>query len=229
MGAYRPMGTQVNTLPSPQEYGLTVGYIQRYKIPTGTCTFVLFAHHAGVGSCRPHHARSGGTGRRARLRISWVTVGFKSPLAPDHDRAAGNGSAAAQGLLQRKGYAPAMKMEVTELGPMKRALKIEVPADEVTQRLARAYVELNRQVNIPGFRPGKAPLALLEKRYAENRGRGRDPKPRAGLLRQGRPPSWDCAGPRRNSPLDRVKIKKDEPFTFTATVEIKPNNRVAGL
>ena len=60
-----------------------------------------------------------------------------------------------------------MKMEVTELGPMKRALKIEVPADEVTQRLARAYVELNRQVNIPGFRPGKAPLALLEKRYAK--------------------------------------------------------------
>ena len=60
-----------------------------------------------------------------------------------------------------------MKMEVTELGPMKRALKIEVPADEVTQRFARAYVELNRQVNIPGFRPGKVPLALLEKRYAK--------------------------------------------------------------
>ena len=60
-----------------------------------------------------------------------------------------------------------MKMEVTELGPMKRALKIEVPADEVTQRLTKAYGELNRQVNIPGFRPGKAPVALLEKRYAK--------------------------------------------------------------
>ena len=60
-----------------------------------------------------------------------------------------------------------MKMEVTELGPLKRALKIEVPSDEVTQRFARAYVDLNRQVNIPGFRPGKVPLALLEKRYAK--------------------------------------------------------------
>ena len=40
MDANRPIGTQVNTLPSPQEYGLTVGYIQRYKIPTGTCIFV---------------------------------------------------------------------------------------------------------------------------------------------------------------------------------------------
>ena len=40
MDANRPMGTQVNILPSPQEYGLTVGYIQRYKIPIGTCIFV---------------------------------------------------------------------------------------------------------------------------------------------------------------------------------------------
>ena len=61
-----------------------------------------------------------------------------------------------------------MKMEVTELGPMKRALKIEVPADEVTQRFTRAYTELNRQVSIPGFRPGKAPVALLEKKYAKS-------------------------------------------------------------
>ena len=61
-----------------------------------------------------------------------------------------------------------MKMEMTELGPMKRALKIEVPAEEVTKRITRAYVELNRQVNIPGFRPGKVPLALLEKRYAKS-------------------------------------------------------------
>ena len=57
-----------------------------------------------------------------------------------------------------------MKMEVTELGPMKRALKIEVPADEVAQQFSRAYLELNRQVQIPGFRPGKAPVAILEKR-----------------------------------------------------------------
>jgi trigger factor len=115
-----------------------------------------------------------------------------------------------------------MKMEVTELGPMKRALKIEVPADEVTQRLARAYVELNRQVNIPGFRPGKAPLALLEKRYAKT--------VEEDVIRNLVPDFYDKAVRQAGivpvfvkiPPLDRVKIKKDEPFTFTATVEIKP-------
>ena len=115
-----------------------------------------------------------------------------------------------------------MKMEMTELGPLKRALKIEVPGDEVTQRFARAYVELNRQVNIPGFRPGKVPLALLEKRYAktveEDVIRGLVPDFYDKAVRQAGIVPVHVEIP----PLDRVKIKKNEPFTFTATVEIRP-------
>lgn len=115
-----------------------------------------------------------------------------------------------------------MKMEVTELGPMKRALKIEVPADEVTQQFSRAYLELNRQVQIPGFRPGKAPLAILEKRYAKT--------VEEDVIRKLVPDFYGRAIKQAGiSPvvvdipsLDRVKIKRDSPFTFTATVEIKP-------
>ena len=115
-----------------------------------------------------------------------------------------------------------MKMEMTELGPMKRALKIEVPADEVTQRFSRAYTELNRQVRIPGFRPGKAPLAMLEQRYAK--------AVEEDVIRSIVPDFYDRAVRQAGispvlveiPPLERVKIKKNEPFTFTATVEIKP-------
>ena len=115
-----------------------------------------------------------------------------------------------------------MKMEVTELGPMKRALKIEVPADEVTQRFTRAYTELNRQVSIPGFRPGKAPVALLEKKYAK--------AVEEDVIRSLVPDYYDRAIRQAGivpvlveiPPMERVKIKKDTPFTFTATVEIKP-------
>lgn len=115
-----------------------------------------------------------------------------------------------------------MKMEVTELGPMKRALKIEVPAAEVTERFSRAYLELNRQVQIPGFRLGKAPQAVLEKRYAKT--------VEEDVIRKLVPDYYDRAIKQAGispvvveiPPLDRVKIKKDVPFTFTATVEIKP-------
>jgi trigger factor len=115
-----------------------------------------------------------------------------------------------------------MNVEVTELGPMKRALKIEVPAEEVTQRFSRAYTELNRQVQVPGFRPGKAPLAVLEKRYAKS--------VEEDVIRSLVPDYYDRAIKQEGispvlveiPPLERVKIKKDSPFTFTATVEIKP-------
>lgn len=115
-----------------------------------------------------------------------------------------------------------MKMEMTELGPMKRALKIEVPADEVNLRFAQAYSELNRQVRIPGFRPGKAPLPLLEKRYAKTI--------EEDVIRSLVPDFYDRAVRQAGivpvlveiPPLERVKVKKDTPFSFTATVEIKP-------
>lgn len=113
-------------------------------------------------------------------------------------------------------------MEVTELGPMKRALKIEVPAEDVNKRFAKAYTELNRQVQIPGFRPGKAPIALLEKRYAR--------AVEEDVIRSLVPDYYDRAVRQAGivpvlvevPPLERVKIKKDAAFTFTATVEIKP-------
>ena len=115
-----------------------------------------------------------------------------------------------------------MKLEVTELGPNKRALKIEVPEDEVNRQFAQAYVDLNRQVRIPGFRPGKAPLALLEKRYAK--------VVEEDLIRKLIPDYYDKAVRQAGfvavqmevPPLERAKIKKNSPFSFTATVEIKP-------
>ena len=115
-----------------------------------------------------------------------------------------------------------MKLEVTELGPSKRALKIEVPEDEVNRQFAQAYTELNRQVRIPGFRPGKAPMALLEHRYAKSI--------EEDLVRKLIPDYYDKAVRQAGivpvlvevPPLERVKIKKNTPFSFTATVEIKP-------
>ncbi len=115
-----------------------------------------------------------------------------------------------------------MKLEVTELGPSRRALKIEIPEDEVNRQFAEAYAELNRQVQIPGFRPGKAPLALLEKRYAK--------VVEDDVVRKLVPDYYTRAVREAGivpvlvevPPLERVKIKKNAAFSFTATVEIKP-------
>jgi trigger factor len=115
-----------------------------------------------------------------------------------------------------------MKLEVTELGPVQRAVKIEVPAEDVDKRFDAAYADLNRRVHIPGFRPGKAPQGLLEKRYSK--------AIEEDVLRQLIPDYYRRAMKEAGfdpvtvdiPPLERIKIRKGAPLVFTTTVEIKP-------
>ncbi len=59
----------------------------------------------------------------------------------------------------------AVKAEVENLSEVKRKLSIEVPADEVTGEVDRAYRELSKQAKVKGFRPGKVPRSVLEMYY----------------------------------------------------------------
>ncbi|MEI6178591.1 MAG: trigger factor family protein [Verrucomicrobiota bacterium] len=48
------------------------------------------------------------------------------------------------------------------------SLRVEIPADKVTserQKILRTYINKSR---LPGFRPGKAPQAVVEKRYGKD-------------------------------------------------------------
>ncbi|MDO8546174.1 MAG: trigger factor, partial [Nitrospirales bacterium] len=115
-----------------------------------------------------------------------------------------------------------MKLDVTELGPVKRAVRIEVSAEDVSKRFKDVYAELRNQVHIPGFRAGKAPQALLEKRYAKT--------VEDDVVRQLIPEYYSKAMKETGfkpvavdlPPLERIKIKNGTPLIFTTTVEIKP-------
>ena len=56
-----------------------------------------------------------------------------------------------------------MEVKVEELDTLKRKLMIEVPEEIISKRIKNAYQELNKQIRMPGFRPGKIPLHILEK------------------------------------------------------------------
>ena len=58
-----------------------------------------------------------------------------------------------------------MKVEIENLSEVKRKLKIEVPSNEVTQEVDRAYRELGKKAKVKGFRPGKVPRSILEMYY----------------------------------------------------------------
>jgi trigger factor len=59
-----------------------------------------------------------------------------------------------------------MPATIEILGPCKKRLRVEVPAARVAGTRAEVLREVKASVSIPGFRPGKAPEPLVEKRYA---------------------------------------------------------------
>jgi trigger factor len=60
-----------------------------------------------------------------------------------------------------------VKTSVETLDPTKVKLTVEVEPKRVKQAFDRAARELAKQVNFPGFRPGKAPRRLLEQRFGD--------------------------------------------------------------
>ncbi|MEI6623703.1 MAG: trigger factor [Actinomycetes bacterium] len=57
-----------------------------------------------------------------------------------------------------------MKSSVEHLSPTRVKLTIEVPFEELAEALAAAYKRISSQVNIPGFRKGKVPAAVINQR-----------------------------------------------------------------
>lgn len=60
-----------------------------------------------------------------------------------------------------------VRYEFEDLSPVEKRLKVEVAKEHVDGKLDEAYRKLSRQVNLPGFRPGKAPRQMLEKMFGK--------------------------------------------------------------
>ena len=52
-----------------------------------------------------------------------------------------------------------------KLEKSKVALTIEIGAEEFEAAVAKAYIKQRSKINVPGFRPGKAPRKIIEKMY----------------------------------------------------------------
>ena len=58
-----------------------------------------------------------------------------------------------------------MAVTIEDSAPCRKRLRVEVDADRVAGMRAEILQEFRKFANIPGFRPGKAPQPMVEKRY----------------------------------------------------------------
>ncbi len=113
-----------------------------------------------------------------------------------------------------------MKVQINEITSVKKSLTIEIPEEVVSKAFSKAYANLGRQVKVPGFRPGKVPLYLLEKKYG--------PSVTEDIMRELVPDYYQKAVeetgifPVEFPSFDKIEPKRGEALSFTATVEVKP-------
>lgn len=115
-----------------------------------------------------------------------------------------------------------MSVQVENLEKSMAKLTIEVAADEFEAALNKAYQKSKNKINLPGFRKGKAPRAMIEKMY----GAGIFVEDAANIII---PDAYESAA--KESELEIVaqpeiaveQAERGKPFIFTATVAIKPD------
>ena len=119
-----------------------------------------------------------------------------------------------------------MKSTVTEPESWKRVIEIEVPADEVAAAVDKKLGKYRRDARLPGFRQGKAPLAVIRQRVGETA--------RAEVIEEMVRDAYKTAceehkiDPVSNALLTDLKAEEGEPLRFTLTTEVDPPVEITG-
>ncbi|HIO22576.1 MAG TPA: trigger factor [Nitrospirales bacterium] len=125
-----------------------------------------------------------------------------------------------------------MKVDVGEISSVRHTLTIEISEDDVKKEFARAYTDLRKRVRVPGFRPGKAPRALLERRYAHAVAEDVVQKLVPDYSRRAVKEAGIHPIMVEFPSIDHTAIQEDKAFSFTTTVEIEPRfeiNDIVGI
>jgi FKBP-type peptidyl-prolyl cis-trans isomerase (trigger factor) len=112
-----------------------------------------------------------------------------------------------------------MKLDIKQSGDTKRDLHIIIDKDSLKSFKSKVLDKINNQVNVPGFRKGKAPLDLIEKRYTS--------LVKEELLKEAIPFYYQKAIEEYKLEVVSMPKIKDTRYTqeslsFIAEVEIKP-------
>lgn len=112
------------------------------------------------------------------------------------------------------------KVQVLEEKPCKISLKVQWPASHVQKEAEQAYLQIQRDAKLPGFRPGKVPLDVVKKTFSD--------RAKAmvvdHLLSQG---VLSAAQEKKIAMVSRPVVESmnflwDQPFSFQFTVETHP-------
>jgi trigger factor len=113
-----------------------------------------------------------------------------------------------------------MKVDVQDLSTVKKVLNVEIPESDVTRELDKSYKTLKKNVKIKGFRQGKVPLSLLERRF----GKDVHAEVSGQLIQNSYVEALREVGlvPLAEPLVDPPELEKGQPYVYSATIEVQP-------
>ena len=113
-----------------------------------------------------------------------------------------------------------MQFKVEDVSSVKKTLHIEIPKDEVTRELDRAYNQLKKSAKVKGFRPGKVPRSVLERMFKKDVHADVSSKLiQSSFIDAVKQTELNIVG---NPELDPPELVAGSAYKYDATVEITP-------
>lgn len=114
-------------------------------------------------------------------------------------------------------------VNIEDAGAACKKITVEIPASVIDERIGSGFEMLTSEVRLPGFRPGKAPRKLVERRFAK----GVAEETRSRLIREAyekvmRDNKFKVIGNPVASEDKLADLQPGKSFTFTFEVEVLP-------
>ncbi|MBX3355905.1 MAG: trigger factor [Phycisphaeraceae bacterium] len=115
-------------------------------------------------------------------------------------------------------------VDVADAGPARKRLTITIPAENVDDRIETSFGALQMEAAVPGFRRGRVPRALLEKRF----GTALLNEARSQLLADAYSKALEEKGlkpvsqPELETAAKELSLARGKSLTFTVDVEVVP-------
>src|SRR5215469_1409220 len=107
----------------------------------------------------------------------------------------------------------------------RRELELEIPAEEVSKSTEKVAKDLAKIARVPGFRPGKAPISLIKRRFAE--------EIKSEVLQNLVPETVERAvaeqklTPISQPQVDKLEFHEGQPVKFRASFDVLPEFQLA--
>ena len=113
-----------------------------------------------------------------------------------------------------------MNVTVENLAPCKKLVRVEVEAQKVDETFDTITKQFQREANLPGFRPGKAPRDMVARKYSKDI----EDETKRKLISEAykkalEEQKLDVLG---YPDIEEIQFSRGQPLQFAATIETPP-------